>query len=378
MASQVGQGYNPEVSLLQGGTAPILPVQGGGGDGGASLPTGYNPDTSLLNTGVQAQILAIRGGGPVPEADTLPSPSTFVPLNNAPNAPNAEELPSPSATKKNVKKNSFEAVAAAVKAKEKIIELDANEYKLRIPFEKGVKEDWLAGKFTKEEVEFLKALQFTPTILADTFGKNAWKTRLVDFLEKIHVSNCFQDTTLLTNMECSTAQQFVKQVYLQIYNRMLEDIYDHIGQVKPSKLVDVLFRLKELGDTGMLNETVLSKYDYTGDLLNRFQTIKRDSTTGEYFFDFAEMTEATRDILSKMKLYRADDTDVEEVTRVLLERMGIPVPPRNTGAPAAQTGGEEEVFDLGEPINKKRAYKKETLRKKQVKRKTRKQNHKRK
>lgn len=64
MASQPPAGYNPEASLLQGGTATITPVQGGGGmDAGASLPPSYNPEQSLLNTGHNAPIVAIRGGG---------------------------------------------------------------------------------------------------------------------------------------------------------------------------------------------------------------------------------------------------------------------------------------------------------------------------
>ncbi len=63
MASQPPAGYNPEASLLQGGTAPIVPVQGGVGmDAGASLPPTYNPGESLLNTGHNAPIVAIRGG----------------------------------------------------------------------------------------------------------------------------------------------------------------------------------------------------------------------------------------------------------------------------------------------------------------------------
>ena len=64
MASQVAPGYNPEVSLLQGGNAPILPVQGGGSmTAGSTLPPDYNPNNSLLNTGSTAPIVPIRGGG---------------------------------------------------------------------------------------------------------------------------------------------------------------------------------------------------------------------------------------------------------------------------------------------------------------------------
>ena len=52
-------GYNPNVSLLSGGTGTILPVQGGGGGG---LPINYNPNESLLEGGT-GTIQAIRGGG---------------------------------------------------------------------------------------------------------------------------------------------------------------------------------------------------------------------------------------------------------------------------------------------------------------------------
>jgi hypothetical protein len=55
-------GYNPNVSLLQGGTAPILPVQGGGGIGAPPTPD-YNPSASLLEGGTGV-IQAVRGGGP--------------------------------------------------------------------------------------------------------------------------------------------------------------------------------------------------------------------------------------------------------------------------------------------------------------------------
>ncbi len=60
MASQPPAGYNPEASLLQGGTATIHPVQGGGGMEAGAAPAGYNPGVSLLNTGNNAPILAVR------------------------------------------------------------------------------------------------------------------------------------------------------------------------------------------------------------------------------------------------------------------------------------------------------------------------------
>ena len=73
MASEVPPGFNPQVSLLSGGTTPILPVQGGGGSG--DPPAGYNETQSLLEGGT-GTIVAMKGGAP---GDTVtfknPSPS---------------------------------------------------------------------------------------------------------------------------------------------------------------------------------------------------------------------------------------------------------------------------------------------------------------
>jgi len=54
-----GPGYNPQESLLSGGTAPIVAVQGGGGL--SQPPPGYNENQSLLQGGT-ATIEATRGG----------------------------------------------------------------------------------------------------------------------------------------------------------------------------------------------------------------------------------------------------------------------------------------------------------------------------
>ena len=67
MASQPPAGYNPEVSLLQGGTGSITPVQGGGGviaemyAGNPALQN-YNINNSLLNNPSSAVIVAVKGG----------------------------------------------------------------------------------------------------------------------------------------------------------------------------------------------------------------------------------------------------------------------------------------------------------------------------
>ena len=69
MATQVAPGYNPEVSLLQGGTAPITPMLGGGGTGTPPTPD-YNATASLLQGGTGV-IEAVKGGGKVSFAPNL-------------------------------------------------------------------------------------------------------------------------------------------------------------------------------------------------------------------------------------------------------------------------------------------------------------------
>jgi hypothetical protein len=222
----------------------------------------------------------------------------------------------------------FEASPNAVEAKEQEIEVNAKTFLIRIPLEKGVRNDWIAGKYSENEVKFFQALQLTPQILSDTFGGQAWKVRLADFLESILLSKCFEDTTLLTKLECSNAQLFVKKVYITMYNRLLSELYDEMGMIKPKSLGDLLFRLNQLEKIGpKIGKFSISKFDYTGDLLERFQTIHFNKETGLYSADFAELTDATRDMLQKMKLYRVNDADIAEITKAILEKMKIPISP---------------------------------------------------
>ena len=234
--------------------------------------------------------------------------------------------------KEKKKDTPFQTSPSAVETKEQEIEVNAKQFLLRIPLEKGVRENWIAGKFSVNEVQFLDSLQFTPQLLSDTFGAQGWKVRLANFLESLLFSNCFQDTTLLTKLECSNSQQFVKQVYMTMYNRLLSELYDEMGMIKPKTLADLFVSMKELSKLGpQIGKFDISKYDFTGDLLERFQTIHFNKKTGLYSADFAELTEATRELLQKMKLYRVSDTDIEEITKAILERMKIPVPSTPSG-----------------------------------------------
>ncbi len=68
MATQVAPGYNPDVSLLQGGTAPIKPMLGGGS--GTPPTPDYNASASLLQGGTGV-IEPVKGGGSVKFAPTV-------------------------------------------------------------------------------------------------------------------------------------------------------------------------------------------------------------------------------------------------------------------------------------------------------------------
>jgi hypothetical protein len=66
-------GFNPDHSLLEGGTADIVPVMGGGG---GHAPPGYN-ETSLLAGGDEAHIATVVGGGVWEGGAGSPNPPTM-------------------------------------------------------------------------------------------------------------------------------------------------------------------------------------------------------------------------------------------------------------------------------------------------------------
>jgi hypothetical protein len=287
---------------------------------------------SILNTGEEKEIPA-EGPKKSEEEEEEKKEEEVAPLEEVEEPAELNEetkkllAGKPMKFKRKVPDEPFKADPSAVKGSEQDIEVNAIIFRLRVPLDKKVFDDWKSAKFTQEEVEFLHALRFTPQLLSETFGKNAWKVRLATFMESLILSNCFQDTTLLMKLECSNAQHFVKQVYFQMYKRLLGDLYDEMGIVKPKTLSDIFAGLRGLSRFGPTKSVFpITKYDYTGDLLERFQIIHYNKDKEEYYSDFTKMTEATRELLQKMKLYRVEDKDIEEITKAILERMKIPIP----------------------------------------------------
>lgn len=254
----------------------------------------------------------------------------------------AEELAKP-------EEEPFEASAKAAATDTTLtVDLNGFEYRLRIPYNPAVKEDWLKGLYTDGEAEFLNAMQMTPRLLSDAFGTQQWKPKLTAFLEKITQSNCFKDTTLLTHTECSTAQQFVKRVYLELYSRTLKGLYETFGLPTPEALEDIVAALRRLGRVGPTKgKKGLRPQDFTGDVLGRFALIFFDETKGEYFVDLAEMSDEVRKILEKAKLLRIVGKDREELSQAIYKLKQIPPPLPPSPPPGPDLYTLEDILSLG-------------------------------
>jgi hypothetical protein len=243
----------------------------------------------------------------------------------------------------------FVANPSAVKAKlDQSLSIDNNQYRIRIPMEKAVRDDWMKGNFTVDEVNLLNALQLSIDLLEEAFGTSGWQVKLTDFLESLVMSNCYQDTRLMTRIECSNSQQFVRKIYFVLYNRSLSSLYDSLGYVKPSKILDVLETLKRLAALGVGSgprSSGIGKHEFTGDVFGRFYTIQFDPVKKEYYVDFVVLDDATQKLLDDLKMYREEDTDIDVILNAVLKHKGIP----------AMTGGgdqeDEEILDLGDPQN---------------------------
>ena len=213
----------------------------------------------------------------------------------------------------------FEASSDAyAESNEESINLQLRTYKLRMPFEEKVFNDWLAGRFTENEVQFLKGLSFTPKLLSDTFGAGKWKQRLAEFLETILLSKCFVDTRLITNIECTNAQEFIKQIYLEQYTRKLIKLYEGFSFPMPDEF---MVEIKEFIKTKPAFQ--IAAHEFTGDLFKRFYKISFNKETGLYSTDFADIPDDLMKTLRSLKLHRATDTKIDEVVKVILDRMKV-------------------------------------------------------
>jgi len=238
----------------------------------------------------------------------------------------------------------FEATPTATKAlEESPVSLNGLSFEIRYPLSKGIKEDWQKGKFTEEEARFLNALQLRPSLLNKAFGKKEALKKLADFLEKTVLSNCFQDTALLSSAECSNSQQFVQQLYFTMLREILETMYDEMGVLKPLNFMDVIQILKNLVKGNGKRVLPLSLNEFTGSLVDPFGKICYDAEKDEYYADFAEIPD---DMDCEFSFYRVIKPDVNSIFMALKDVVE---------QAATKEGEEEEEEELKSPSLRERA-----------------------
>jgi hypothetical protein len=216
-------------------------------------------------------------------------------------------------------KETFKESPTATKAlEERTLVLNTLTFQIRFPLgNEEIKKDWQAGKFTQGEADFLNSLQIRPSLLQKAFGKKEGYTKLAEFLEKSVLSNCFEDTTLLSNIECSNSQQFIRQLYFTMFREILETMYDELGVLKPLNFMDLIAILKNLLKGKPKQLLRIFPSDFTGNFFDPFAKICYDKETNEFYADFAEIPD---DLRSKFQFYRISgnlDTVFQQYFRFL-------------------------------------------------------------
>ena len=73
-------------------------------------------------------------------------------------------------------------------------------------------ENWVNGKFTKDESSFLNALNLTQPMLTELFG-STWLQSVAIFLRGITTTSCYTDVNLITKGDCQTVRFFLEKIY---------------------------------------------------------------------------------------------------------------------------------------------------------------------
>jgi hypothetical protein len=237
--------------------------------------------------------------------------------------------------------------------------VELHTFQIRVPTAE-VKKDWKELVFTESEVDFFKHLHLTPSLLEKVFQED-WKNKLVGFLESLVYSKCFNDTTLLMNVECMNAREFLRAVHLQLYNTTLESMYERwgsqtphadkqnilggilerikqknlIGKVPTGKLDSILQALKEKSLQG--EPQTIDEKNFRGDPEGRYLDFHVDTQdkTLPYFINYVEKeSNATgREKKYYKRLYGKDPESILEKYKTL--KMGPPEPvPAPPGPPA--------------------------------------------
>jgi hypothetical protein len=81
------------------------------------------------------------------------------------------------------------------------------------PDNNTIKENWEQKIFIPEEIDLLEKLGVTgPDMLDRIFINDNWGKRVADFFESLVKSECFVDTRFLSNSECRSSREFIRDL----------------------------------------------------------------------------------------------------------------------------------------------------------------------
>ena len=84
--------------------------------------------------------------------------------------------------------------------------------------------NWKHARYTQSEADFLNYLKLSPKFLATLFSKEGedWKVEVANFLANIVVSECFDDTSILSHGNCEDTRKFLTKVRNALFEQKIE------------------------------------------------------------------------------------------------------------------------------------------------------------
>jgi hypothetical protein len=96
-----------------------------------------------------------------------------------------------------------------------------------------VMQNWERGIYSASEAGFLNHVNLSPRILSETFDSDVWKKEVAKFLKNLVISNCFEDTDILSKGQCEDTRIFLNSVFNRLF--MMDSVKEGELVVPPLK-----------------------------------------------------------------------------------------------------------------------------------------------